>query len=90
MHVRNLGDWTGRLQELAERRCKEQSAEQGEPPIKVYMEGPYGTPEVDLFGEKAYARYLVLLLRSLRIIEHWFRNIVNSMHSNGGIRQYNS
>src|SRR5690606_15756195 len=48
MHVRNLGNFTGKLRELAEARQREGTTE----PIAAYLDGPYGTASGHIFEAK--------------------------------------
>ena len=52
VHIRVLGDWTRRLQRLALKRAADA------PPLRMYVEGPYGTFELPL------SHYHTLLLVS--------------------------
>lgn len=54
-HVRALGDWTQRLHDLATK-----DATPGKPKeVKAFIEGPYGSPSVDLYGSTYKAFLLV-------------------------------
>jgi predicted ferric reductase/Ca2+-binding EF-hand superfamily protein len=45
LHVRSLGNFTGALRELAEKR----SAEGNKEPLEAYLDGPYGTASAHIF-----------------------------------------
>lgn len=45
LHVRSLGNFTGALRELAEKRSAEGKAE----PLEAYLDGPYGTASAHIF-----------------------------------------
>ncbi len=49
VHVRSLGNWTKALHALCQQR--EALAQRGAPPapLKVYLEGPFGTPSAHIF-----------------------------------------
>lgn len=51
VHVRSLGNWTRALRALGERRA---AAPGPQAPLRVYLDGPYGTPSAHIF-ESEYA-----------------------------------
>lgn len=53
LHVRSLGNFTGALRELAEKRKAEGKTE----PLEAYLDGPYGTASAHIFD----ARHAVLI-----------------------------
>jgi len=50
LHIRSLGGWTAKLLKLAEQ----------EEEIKILLEGPYGSPAVDLDDDSKYKRVLLV------------------------------
>ncbi|CAM9095088.1 unnamed protein product [Chrysoparadoxa australica] len=70
VHARVLGDWTSRLQQLA-------GGSVGSPPkeVRIFLEGPYGEPAVDLNGD----RYKSVVLISGGIGITPMQSIANSL-----------
>eukprot|EP00198_Chlamydomonas_reinhardtii_P002520 XP_001691856.1 respiratory burst oxidase [Chlamydomonas reinhardtii] len=55
LHVRVLGDWTRRLHTLASK-----DVTPGQPKmVKAFIEGPFGSPAIDLYGERFKAFLLI-------------------------------
>ncbi|PNW85477.1 hypothetical protein CHLRE_03g188300v5 [Chlamydomonas reinhardtii] len=55
LHVRVLGDWTRRLHTLASK-----DVTPGQPKmVKAFIEGPFGSPSIDLYGERFKAFLLI-------------------------------
>jgi len=57
LHVKAVGDWTRRLQELAIRKKEDNKG--GDSRIHILFEGPYGHPVVDLEGP-TYSNFLLI------------------------------
>jgi len=53
LHIRALGGWTRKLHDSIR-------ADDEEHPLSVYIDGPYGSPEIDIDG----AKYKLFLLVS--------------------------
>ncbi|MEW5314504.1 MAG: hypothetical protein WDW38_005999 [Sanguina aurantia] len=56
LHIRVLGDWTRRLHSLA---GKQVFSDGGPARVKVLVEGPYGSPRLDLHGS-TYSMFLLI------------------------------
>lgn len=55
VHIRAVGSWTGRLYQLFKERREEwirSGSSQPEDSLKVYIDGPYGTPSTHIFESK--------------------------------------
>lgn len=73
VHVRVLGDWTSRLYLLAMK-----DMQPGVPKhVRAYIEGPFGTPSIDVYGERYKAFVMISGGIGVTPLQSWFNHLMN-------------